>query len=156
MSMEALKSRRGGRKARVAVREAPLAEDIKPIRPGMEGGNYKPLSQNDMDKINEAALTVLETIGMSNAIPSCRELFLNAGATETPEGRILIPRSMVQNTLAIAARNFKLHAQDPKHDLEPWGSKVHFGTAGAAVHMVDHETREYRESTLQDLYDMAR
>ncbi|MTI08862.1 trimethylamine methyltransferase family protein [Curvivirga aplysinae] len=156
MTAEVIKSRRGGRKARVAVREAPLAEDIRPIKPGLEGGNYKPLSQSDMDKINEAALKALETIGMSNAIPSCRELFLNAGATETSEGRILIPRSMVEDTLSKCARKFPLHAQDPKFDLEPWGSKVHFGTAGAAVHMVDHETRDYRESTLKDLYNMAR
>ena len=51
---------------------------------------------------------------------------------------------------------FPLYGQDPRHDLEPWGSKVHFGTAGAAVHMVDLKTREYRESLLQDLYDAAR
>ena len=156
MTQEATKARRGGRKARVAIREAPLAEDIRPIKPGMEGGAFKPLSQSDMDKINEAALNALETIGMGNPLPSCRELFLNAGASEDSQGRILIPRSMVEDTLAKAARHFTLHAQDPKFDLEPWGSKVHFGTGGAAVHMVDHETREYRESTLQDLYDMAR
>jgi len=33
---------------------------------------------------------------------------------------------------------------------------VHFGTAGAAVHMVDPVTGAYRESTLADLYDIAR
>ncbi len=156
MSSEALKSRRGGRKARVAIRSAPLTEDVKPIKAGLEGGSFKPLSTADMDKINEAALAALESIGMGNPLPSCRELFLDAGATEDDQGRILIPRSMVEDTLAKAARNFPLYAQDPKFDLEPWGSKVHFGTAGAAVHMFNHQSREYRESTLQDLYDMAR
>ncbi len=33
---------------------------------------------------------------------------------------------------------------------------MHFGTAGAAVHIVDVEKNEYRESYLQDLYDAAR
>jgi trimethylamine--corrinoid protein Co-methyltransferase len=33
---------------------------------------------------------------------------------------------------------------------------VHFGTAGAAVHVVDVERNEYRDSTAQDLYDAAR
>ena len=35
-------------------------------------------------------------------------------------------------------------------------NKVHFGTAGAAVHIVDVEKREYRDSVLTDLYDAAR
>jgi trimethylamine--corrinoid protein Co-methyltransferase len=33
---------------------------------------------------------------------------------------------------------------------------VHYGTAGAAVHIVDPVTLDYRESTAQDLYDAAR
>jgi trimethylamine--corrinoid protein Co-methyltransferase len=49
-----------------------------------------------------------------------------------------------------------LHAQDPKHDMEPWGSRVYFGTAGAAVHIVDATTGLYRDSTTKDLYDIAR
>ena len=36
------------------------------------------------------------------------------------------------------------------------GTRVHYGTAGAAVHIVDVERREYRDSTVQDLYDAAR
>src|SRR5450631_782973 len=40
--------------------------------------------------------------------------------------------------------------------MEPWGSRVYFGTAGAAVHMVDARTGAYRDSTTKDLYDIAR
>ena len=61
------KGRAGGRSARVALRAAPLAEDIRPVRPGMEGGTYKPLSDAEMSTIYEAALTALETIGMADA-----------------------------------------------------------------------------------------
>ena len=56
----------------------------------------------------------------------------------------------------MAARDITLCGRDPKHDLHLSGEKVHFGTAGAAVHIVDVEKREYRDSTLQDLYDAAR
>ena len=55
------KGRAGGRSARVALRAAPLAEDIRPVRPGLEGGSYRPLSEADMQTIYEAALTALET-----------------------------------------------------------------------------------------------
>ena len=33
---------------------------------------------------------------------------------------------------------------------------MHYGTAGAAVHVVDVEKNEYRESYLADIYDAAR
>ena len=33
---------------------------------------------------------------------------------------------------------------------------MHFGTAGAAVHIVDVQARNYRDSTLQDLFNAAR
>ena len=58
--------------------------------------------------------------------------------------------------LAVAGRNVTLHRRDPKFDPSLSGSRVHFGTAGAAVYTVDYEKREYRENTTQDLYDAAR
>ncbi len=148
--------RRGGRAARQALRAAPLAEDIKPIRPGMTGGAYRPLSDLDIARIHEAALTVLETIGLADAIPSCVEAMTAKGAIYGDDGRLRIPRALVEDTIANAARHFVLHGQDPRHDMEPWGKKVYFGTAGAAVHMVDPVTKAYRESTTNDLYNIAR
>ena len=35
--------RSGGREARRNLRAAPLAENLRPIRAGLEGGNFKPL-----------------------------------------------------------------------------------------------------------------
>ena len=148
--------RRGGRAARKALRAAPLPEDERAIRPGMEGGRYTPLRDGDIEKIHRAALKVLAEVGLADAIPTCAEAVLAAGGSLSPEGRLLFPRALVEDTIANAARKFVLHGQDPKHDMEPWGDKLYFGTAGAAVHMVDARTGEYRESTNQDLYDMAR
>src|SRR3954470_273822 len=85
----ATRSRRsGGREARRAMRAAPLAEDVRPVRPGLEGGNYRPLEQSDLERIHEAVLTVLETIGFANAIPSCIEALTGVGAVHGPDGRI--------------------------------------------------------------------
>ena len=52
--------RRGGRQAKLTSRAAPLAENIRPIWAGMEGGTYKPLSDNDISLIHDAALQTLE------------------------------------------------------------------------------------------------
>ena len=148
--------RSGGREARLAMRAAPLADDISPVRAGLEGGCFKVLSQNDLERIHEAVLTLLETVGFANAIPSCIEALTRVGATCGDDGRIRFPRELVLSTIRNAARNFMLCAQDPKHDMLIQGRRVHYGTAGAAVHLVDVEKHEYRESLLQDIYDAAR
>ena len=148
--------RSGGRQARVAMRAAPLADDVKPVRAGMPGGQYKPLSETSVQQIHAAALDALEQIGLSQAPPSGVKLLTEAGAILGDDGRIRFPRALVEDMLYIAARDITLHARDPKHDLHLTGTNVHYGTAGAAVHIVDPVTLDYRESTAQDLYDAAR
>src|SRR5215468_10756347 len=148
--------RRGGREARRAQRAAPLPSNQRPVRPGLEGGRYRPLSDEDVLKIHHAALDVLEQIGLADAIPSCIEVCTAAGAILNDKGRLLFPRAVVEDTLAKAARRFPLCGQDPQHDLEPWGKRVYFGTAGAAVNIVDPVSGAYRESTVKDAYDIAR
>ncbi|MCB2093317.1 MAG: trimethylamine methyltransferase family protein [Rhodobacteraceae bacterium] len=162
MSEEALKmeakrpARAGGREARRALRAAPLTEAVRPVRPGMPGGQYKPLSDADVARIHAAALEALEVIGLSQAPESGVRLLTEAGAILGEDGRIRFPRALVEDMLAVAARDITLHARDPRHDLHLCGTRVHYGTAGAAVHIVDPVTLEYRDSTAQDLYDAAR
>lgn len=152
---EPQKRRRGGRASRVALRAAPLAEDIRPIRAGLEGGQYRPLTDKDVARINDAVMDVLWRIGIGDCIRSCVEACERMGA-EYRNGRLHFPRSAVEDVIASAARNFPLYGQTPEFDMYPGGNRVHYGTAGAAVHLVESETRTYRESTLQDLYDAAR
>lgn len=151
-----MSKRSGGRAARHALRAAPLPELDQPVRPGMSGGRYQPLNEQDVSKINEAVMEALETIGLSQATPSCIEICKSAGCSVDSNGRLLFPRSLVEDTIANAARDITLYGQDPAHDIQVSGDKVYFGTAGAAVHIVDTETRDYRESLLTDLYDIAR
>ncbi|MEM9475113.1 MAG: trimethylamine methyltransferase family protein [Pseudomonadota bacterium] len=150
------KRRAGGRAARVAARAAPLAEDMRPIRPGLRGGQYRPLTDEGVQQIHAAALDALETIGLSNAPASGIEIMTGAGAVLGDDGRLRFPRALVEDMLAIAARDITLMGRDAAHDLHLSGTKVHFGTAGAAVHIVDPVTGDYRESTARDLYDAAR
>ena len=155
-AIEDLSRRRGGREARKLLRSRPIPMAEAAVRPGMSGGQYKPLTERDMQRIHETALTLLETVGFGQAIPSCVEAMTAKGAFMNDRGRLCIPRAMVEDTLANCARNFVLHARDPKHNMEPSGNRVYFGTAGAAVHVVEPETRSYRESLLVDLYDAGR
>lgn len=148
--------RSGGRAARQAVRAAPLAENLRPVRAGLEGGRYAPLSPESVQRIHAAALDALEQIGLANAPASGVAILTGAGAVQGADGRIRFSRALVEDMLARAARGITLHGRDPRHDLHLEGSRVHFGTAGAAVHVVDVEGRDYRESTVRDLHDAAR
>ncbi|MEM9211451.1 MAG: trimethylamine methyltransferase family protein [Pseudomonadota bacterium] len=148
--------RAGGRAARQALRAAPLAEDVRPVRPGLEGGQYKPLSDAGVARIHEAALDALEQIGMAQAPQSGIDAMTAAGAILGDDGRLRFPRTLVEDMLEKAAKSVTLYSRDGKNDLELSGNKVYYGTAGAAVHIVDVEGNEYRDSRLQDLYDAGK
>ena len=155
--MTATASRRsGGRAARKASRAAPLSDAERPIRPGLEGGRYKALTQAQIEQIHEAARTALETIGLADAPESGVAYLTGAGGIQGEDGRIRFPRAVVEHALNVACKKITLHSRDGKNDLQLWGDRVHYGTAGAAVHMVDVDGREYRDSTVQDLHDAAR
>ena len=148
--------RSGGRQARKAQRSAPLADAIKPVHPGESGGQFKPLTQADVAAITDNIFRILEEVGFADATPHCIDTCTRAGAVLGDDGRLRMPRGLVEQAMGQATRNLVLHGQDPRHDLSVSGSKVHFATAGAAVMIADPENNGYRESTAQDLYDMAR
>lgn len=149
-------ARRGGREARRAMRAAPLAANERPVNPGMQGGRFQALLPGEIEKIHQAALNVLSEIGFADAIPSCIEAITSVGGKLDSNGRLTFPRSLVEDMVASAGRHFVLHGQDAKHDMEPWDKRVYFGTAGAAVNIVDPITGAYRESNVKDLYDISR
>ncbi len=148
--------RRGGRSARVSERAAPLAPDIQPVRGGLTGGWYRPLSQDNICRIHQAALQVLERVGLANAIPSCIAYCEAIGAVYGSDGRLRFPPGLVEDVIAGAARHFPLQARNHRHDILPCGENVYFGTAGAATMVVEAETGTYRNATVRDLYDAAR
>ncbi len=149
-------SRSGGRAARRAARSSALPDNLRPVRPGMEGGKFKPLSDADVLKIHHAALDALETIGLADAPESGIAYLTGAGAILGDDGRIRFPRALVEDMLVKANRSLTLMSRDGQNDLELSGSRVHYGTAGAAVHLVDVHGKHYRDCGVQDLHDAAK
>ena len=148
--------RSGGRRARQALRSAPLAEEVKPVHPGEQGGQYRPLSEADMSAIDANVFRILEEVGFSDTTPHCIDTCTAVGCIPGDDGRLRMPRHVVENALQQAEHNLVLCGQDPAHDLQISGNRVHFSTAGAAVMIAEPANNSYRESTAQDLYDMAR
>ena len=58
--------------------------------------------------------------------------------------------------VAKAPSRVVLYARDGTNDLDLTEDKVHLGTGGAAVKILDLETGQQRSSTLKDLYDIGR
>lgn len=144
----------GGRAGRHAMRLN--TDKLSPVRAGFEGGKYKPLSDYDVKRIHETALKVLENIGIGDPIPLLVELATEKGCWLNDKGRLCFPKAFIEDIIAKAAKKVMLYARDSKHDLDISGKRVHFGTGGAAISVLDFETGSYRASTLTDVYDFAR
>ena len=153
---EPQKSKRSGRAARKAARAIPLTGTNSPVQAGMSGGTYKPLTDSEIIRIHNAALDALENIGLADAPQSGIDLMTGAGATLDDNGRLHFSQGLIEDTLAKACKSITLYGRDPTHDLQLSDKRVHFGTAGAAVHLVDAQTNTYRDCTLADLHDAAR
>ena len=107
--------RAGGRAARRTVRAAPLSEELRPVRAGLAGGQYRPLDDAAVAAIDDAVHQILEEIGLSQAPDTGVAYMTSVGAIAGDDGRVRFPRALVDDMLAKAARNITLHGQDPKH-----------------------------------------
>lgn len=152
------KSRRvRGQSARAAMHEKrgkPPAVD--PAPPGPVGGQYRPLSDTQVEQILDASFRMLEELGMGDAPDLLVKQALAKGAFINDLGRLCYPRTMVEDIIAGSCKQFTFHGRNPDHTIEVGGDRVYFGTGGAAVQTLDLDTHIYRSSTLQDLYDFTR
>ena len=147
---------RRGRAARLAERAHRKTLDQRPVRPGLVGGRYQPLTQSEMERIHHTALELMEQVGFADAIPSMIELVTSQGGWLNDQGRLCYPRSLVEDIIAHAQRRFVMPGFSPEHDMEVGGGRVHTGTGGAAPMVLDFHTGHYRNSRLVDVYDLAR
>ena len=151
------RKRTGGRAARRTARASGAGSGpTNAIWPGIEGGRFAPLTNAELSMIDQTAMRILEEIGLKGATKTCVDTICTAGGILTDDGRLLLPETLVRDALKTAGRGFKLCGLGPEHDIDPSGSRIHFGTSGAAVHIIDSETGQIRDTTLRDLYDMAR
>jgi trimethylamine--corrinoid protein Co-methyltransferase len=122
---------------------------------GLPGGQYRPLSDEGLQRIHRGALTILERTGVQVEEPEARRLFQDAGAVVSGK-RIHLPAALVEDALDRAPKRVVLAGRDPRWDLELTGAQVHIGTGGAALTVWDLETGEPRPAVLKDVAELAR
>ncbi len=127
-----------------------------PVWPGLVGGRYQPLTHPELERLHHTVLDVMEKIGFADATPSIIAQVTAAGGWLSPDGRLHYSRALVEDVLARAPRSFVLPGQDPRHDMEIGGGRLHTGTGGAAPLILDFNSGRHRETTVTDLFDIAR
>ena len=120
------------------------------------GGRFRPLSDQQLAAIVEAAFDILSRIGLSGCPDGMSGAMLERGATRRGDGRITFPRQVVERALASAAATVSLPGFCEHAGLEVGGGRVHIGTGGAAVEVLDASSMQFRPADLADLYRLMR
>jgi len=126
---------------------------------GLTGGQYRPLSEEQIKTIHEASLSILEKTGFTyeSGLDDILAMLEKEGASVNRDrSRITFPRDLVIEQAAIAPEQVIMYSRDGKNDLDLTKHRVHLGTGGAAIKVLDLETGEARSTTLQDLYQLTR
>ena len=147
---------RRGREARMADRLSGADVPKPPVHKGMSGGAYKPMTEDEMQRVLDTAMDLLEDVGMGGPVPEFIQVVTDAGGWMAEEDRLHFPRKLVEQAIETAKKEWIWHGFDESLSAEIGGEKVHFSTAGAAVLRLEHETQEFVFPTAQDIYDSAR
>jgi trimethylamine--corrinoid protein Co-methyltransferase len=122
----------------------------------MRGGQYRPLTDADVERIYATALDILENIGLGDPIPEILHYALPGGCHLDDDNRLRFPRALVEELIDVSAKEYRLFAPDPEYDHTVRNQDVFFCTSGEAVKILDYDSQSYRPTTLVDLYDAAR
>ena len=123
------------------------------------GELYRPLSQEQVELLHERALDILERtgIGYESGLEEDLEPLEQAGASLDRQAHtIRLPQELVRSMTAKAPDRVVLKSRDGGNDLDLGEHRVHIGTGGAAIRILDLESGEARPSTLNDLYWLGR
>jgi len=124
---------------------------------GLCSSLYRPLREDDVKKIADAAFRVLEESGMFVYSEMAREAFKRAGANvDQQTSRIKLPRSLVEDAVASNPSSITLHSRDGQNDCVLEKNRVHYGTGGTAIYVLDPDTGKRRPSTVDDVILNAR
>ncbi|MCL0092755.1 trimethylamine methyltransferase family protein [Dehalococcoidia bacterium] len=127
------------------------------IRKGLLGGSFKPLTEEQIDRIHQTAMRVVEEIGFEVNSQAALELFKRAGAW-VDEGKRLVrlPQKRAIELIQMAPSQVRLCGQDEKHDILLGGQRVYTGSGGTALYIYYPDTGERKQATLDDLKRIAR
>ena len=114
------------------------------------------LTQEQIERIHEASLEVLQEVDLKVRYAPARELFAQRGAkTQEDSEFVKLPREVVEKYRKMAPPSFTFHARDPKFDKTiPRDSPV-IVTASSAPDIIDPVTGHERRAESGDIARIA-
>ncbi|OCP39105.1 trimethylamine methyltransferase family protein [Ensifer sp. LC163] len=98
------------------------------------------LSDDALEAIHEASLTILEEIGMDIILPEARERMKAAGADVTPgTDRVRFDRGLIMDMIASVPPSFTMHARNPARNVAIGGNNLVFAQVASAPFVADRE-----------------
>jgi trimethylamine--corrinoid protein Co-methyltransferase len=129
----------------------------KQAQPGLKASLYNPLSETDIRKIASAAFELLAKSGIQVNSPTAFEAFKSSGALTDPETKIVrLPKGLVEDAIDSNPSSITLYSRDGENDVVLEENRVHYGTGGTAVYVIDPFTGQRRQSITEDVVLNAR
>ncbi len=146
---------RSGRRRSATQASSPVSSLSKRRIVG-HGDGFNPLDDAGIATIHEAALTLLDETGLSTPSSSTVDIVTAAGGHLDDNQRLRFPETLVTAAIAGLRRSVQLYGRGGDTNLDLAPGNVFVGTGGASPMVYDRTLGRYRESTLADLYDVAR
>lgn len=112
-------------------------------------------SDDRIAAIHDAALRVLEELGMKVLLPEARDIYRSGGAIVDDGEMVRIGRDMVEAAVAAAPRRITLRAGARRRDLTLELGRLSFLSGAGAPHATDLK-RGRRPASLEDYRDLTR
>ena len=129
---------------------------MKPLQNASRIGHISVLDERAKRDIYDAALEILGAVGMRLDHDGARTMLLDAGATLTPAGHVLIPRELMERARETAPSSITVYDRAGEPAMELGGYNSYFGTGSDLMSTYDLETGEHRPSVLEDVRRAAR
>lgn len=130
--------------------------DRPPIEPLLPAFWVRFTTDEQLDQLQEATLTILEEVGVRFPSEKALAIFTDHGAQVDHTRQVVrLPRDLVMRAMRTAPRYFALGARDPTCDLPLQEGVTYFTTDGCGFETIDFETRQQRPSCKSDVGLMA-
>jgi trimethylamine--corrinoid protein Co-methyltransferase len=116
----------------------------------------EPLTQRQVERVHEASLEILETVGLKVRFKPAREVFTRHGCIADTDSEIIkFPGSIVERYRKLAPPKFTFYARDPKFDKAIPNDSPVIVTASSAPDILDPVTGQERRARSDDIARIA-
>ncbi len=125
---------RGRRKAPTGLKQLPWRNITNPYAP------VEVLSEEQIERIHDASLTVLEDIGMAIHGAEARDILAKAGAdVDQASGRVRFDRGLIMEAVATTPAEFTLFARNPARNVHFGANHINFTPVSSPPNFSDLE-----------------